>query len=100
MDPGDPGPPGVQKWKEFALLIYSINNGRLDILAHAVAMFCSRGAPKLYIGHCAGFTVVRVTLAASGQRSCPAVLTGMSFNLNLSNDLFTCHQGSFTHFPL
>lgn len=34
------------------------------------------------------------------QCSGPVVLTGMSVYLHLSNDLFTWHQVSFTHFPL
>lgn len=39
-------------------------------------------------------------LAVNVPYICPAVLTGPSFCIDLSSDLFTCRQVSFTHFPL
>lgn len=39
-------------------------------------------------------------LAVNVPHICPAVLTGPSFCIDLSSDLFTCRQVSFTHFPL
>lgn len=49
---------------------------------------------------CAGPTVDQVNLLLYSAVSCPVVLTGMSVYVDLSNYLFTCHQVSFTHFPL
>lgn len=39
-------------------------------------------------------------LAVNAPYICPAVLTGPSLCIDLSSDLFTCRQVSFTHFPL
>lgn len=44
--------------------------------------------------------IVQANLPFGMQCSCSLAVTGMSVYLDLSNDLFTCHQVSFTHFPL
>lgn len=52
------------------------------------------------LGNSVAVIVKSSHLAVNVPYICPAVLTGPSLCIDLSSDLFTCRQVSFTHFPL